>query len=63
MVQRDKVTQQKEKDFEDVKPNVSFTDQQDDLQETVYDICRDAYSRYSQFCSNPIFQSCSMMVN
>ena len=45
MVKGEKVTQQKEKDFEDVKPNIDFTDQLDDLQETVYDICRDAYSK------------------
>ena len=46
MVQREKgVSQQKEKDFEDVKPQVSFTDQSDDMQEMVYEICRDAYSK------------------
>ena len=41
-----KVAQQKEKDFESVKPNISFTDMNDDTQEKVFEICRNAYSKY-----------------
>ena len=45
MVARDKVTQQKEKDFDVVEPNVHFTDQNDERQEMVYEVCREAYSK------------------
>merc|ERR1719198_728019 len=38
-----KVAQQKEKDFEKVEPNISFTDMSDEYQEKVFEICRNAY--------------------
>ena len=40
-----KVQQQKEKDFEKVEPNISFTDMSDEYQEKVFEICRNAYSK------------------
>ena len=41
-----KIQQHKEKDFEKVEPNISFTDMSDDYQEKVFEICRNAYSKY-----------------
>ena len=46
MPPREKVTQQKEKDFDMVEPQVGFTDMTDENQDIVYDTCREAYSKY-----------------
>ena len=43
-----KVAQQKEKDFESIKANISFTDMSDEQQEKVFEICRNAYSKYTK---------------
>jgi hypothetical protein len=41
-----KVTQAKEKDFDDINPKVGFTDMSDEQQNQVFEICREAYSTY-----------------
>jgi len=40
-----KVPQTKEKDFDAIEPIVDFTDMSDELQNQVYEICREAYSK------------------
>ena len=57
MVARDKVTQQKEKDFDMVEPSVGFTDMLDETQDIAYETCREAYSKYC--CYVLLFQKCN----
>ena len=45
MVAKDKVTQQKDKDFDMIVPKVYHCDQNDELQEVAYEVCREAYSK------------------
>ena len=40
-----KVTQNKDKDFDVITPNVGFTDMDDDHQTALFEICREAYSK------------------